>query len=76
MIKIGRGPKPIHRIMESIGVDGDEFQGLGRMLRDQRLPHTAMSKNQAYSAGIVDGMVLGVRAVLAAIGEIEKVGHE
>jgi hypothetical protein len=58
------GPRPIHRIVASLGVDGEEFQAMLQTLRDQRKP----SNEGEYAAGAVDGFVIGVRAARIAEG--------
>jgi hypothetical protein len=55
------GPRPIHRIIESVGVDSEEFHAMAQTLRDLRQPPDSPS----YSAGLIDGFVIGVRAAKA-----------
>jgi hypothetical protein len=57
------GPKPIHRIIESIGVDAEEFQAMAQALSDQRKPRPEGVDH--YSAGLIDGFVIGVHAARA-----------
>lgn len=59
------GPKPIERIIESLGVDSEEFHAMAQALRDMREPPDSPS----YSAGLIDGFVIGLRAAYAAYGE-------
>lgn len=54
------GPRPIDRIIESIGVDAEEFQAMAQALSDQRKPRPEGVDH--YPAGFLDGFVIGVRA--------------
>lgn len=49
----------IDHVFAELDVDGSEFRGLGFELQTQRNPYDV----ELYDAGLVDGFVLGVRAV-------------
>lgn len=59
------GPRPINRIVESIGVDAEEFQAMAQALADQRQP----ADRGIYAAGFIDGFVIGVRAASDSEGQ-------
>lgn len=54
------GPRPIDRIVESLGVDAEEFQAMAQSLADQREP----ADRGIYAAGLLDGFVIGIRAAM------------
>lgn len=58
------GPNPIKRIIESLGVDADEFQAMAQVVSDHRKPRP--EEIDHYPAGFIDGFVIGVRAVRAS----------
>jgi hypothetical protein len=59
------GPRPVHRIVASLGADADEVQAAFQALRDLREP----TNPGEYAGGLLDGFVVGVRAARAAAGE-------
>jgi hypothetical protein len=58
------GPKPISRIIASLRVDADGFQAASKVLVEHR--HGAGKDVGPYTAGVVDGFVVGVLAARAA----------
>jgi hypothetical protein len=58
------GPRPIDRIVESLGVDAVEFQSMAQAIADQRGP----DDRGTYAVGFLDGFVFGVRAAQEAAG--------
>lgn len=59
------GPNPIARIIVSLGVEAEEFQAMAQALSEQRMPRPEGVDH--YPAGFIDGFVIGVRAVRAAV---------
>lgn len=58
------GPKPIDRIIASSNVDVEEFHACLQALVEGRQPEE--EDLGPYTAGAIDGFVLGVRAARAA----------
>lgn len=62
-----RTRRPLVDVLADLGVDGDEVRALVQVAREQRNPPSLeLAPSSVYSAGWLDGFIIGVRAAREA----------